>query len=1026
MSRIGITGLGLVASGRRNILPGYEFEKLYAKSELLGNNPIIGGDHSDTYDTLNHMAKIVRDTLNDTKKVAPTLIGRSLEETLRNNWNHVYKHFQYKKDAQGIEQVRRPARSWVDRKEGIDCDCMTVLLSSLLHWQKISHTFRKAQYNAETGWQHVYVVVPKNGVSIDAFDKYNQVDRNKYYVLDCVVDKFNYEVPFIKKFDKLMKIQYLNGLDQATLNGGVTSQLANGFNPMSTAELLAGFGCEFDGLDGFGDALQPMQLQSMFLRGLRQHLVNSRQIIALNPALTAGLYEPALFVQRLDALIASFDNGTLGTTLRELANMEDRDGLGGHGPLGNIFKKIASGVKKVAQKVASTVKTVATNIKKTAPIVVQKIKEDIKSVAKFVVRYNPLTIAVRNGLLLAMKINLFRMAEKLGYGYWTEAQAAQAGLDIAEWKKAKDKLDKVRNIHKKIGGKLDKLDNAIKKGWQHGVEKHKLPTLKSSAATGTTTSSTTDLTTGAVTAFNVNVTDSFGNTFQIKTPADKNGNYNIFINGRHYGQATKLINRSGSVYAVTKSNEIYRYNVPIGGKPDWVRVTTIPAAAKGTTTVTAAPKPAVKTTSVPSYLSTTRSVGIQKPALQNARLSGFGEVEIASTRIKAVVPLLQLVNEQLNKLQFKSLLRKPETTELERFFQAVRTNKGGIATKLSLAYKPVDVANQYSKADYAKLLQVAQFAESLVTQRGGTTQQLRDAVNAGKAVALSQENLGEAATAGTAAASTVLATIGALLSQVDFKKMFKGKADSPASSTDKHVTAPVDEDTFDEGDPTTSVSSNFNLTDVINSVVPKVQSAVSTVKTTPLVQTVQKAVQNAIPQATQVVNQAKSAISQSNLVSTLTKSNLVNTVKNLVTTPTVSLVKSVQPTEAKQVAQVLTPTQALTLKAQIATKPELKETPLAKEVAKVVANPPIQQAQVIESKPLPKDDNTVKYVVIGTGAALVLATAGYFILRGKSSGQVRSLGNTEPEPTPEPTPTPLSGVKKVKSQRTRKVMAITI
>ena len=95
---MGITGLGLVASGKRNIQPGYEFDNLYSRRGLIGTNPIIGGEWSDTYDTLNKMAEIVRDTLSDTKKVASKLKGDTLAKTVENVWNHVYKHFQYSKD----------------------------------------------------------------------------------------------------------------------------------------------------------------------------------------------------------------------------------------------------------------------------------------------------------------------------------------------------------------------------------------------------------------------------------------------------------------------------------------------------------------------------------------------------------------------------------------------------------------------------------------------------------------------------------------------------------------------------------------------------------------------------------------------------------------------------------------------------------------------------------------------------------------------------------------------------------------
>jgi hypothetical protein len=677
MKGLGIIGLGLVATGKRSILPGYEFDSLYDRSGLLGTNPIIGDDQSDTYDTLNRMVEIVLDTLADTENVAAKLKGRTLEETLRNDWNHVYRHFQYEKDANGIEQIRRPARSWSDRKRGIDCDCMSVVLSSLLYHQRIPHAFRKATYTEETGWQHVYVIVPKKGVSLNDFTGAKKVSRNKYFTLDCVVDKFDYEVQPLKKFDKVMKIQYLNGIDSATINGGITPEAASLLScppPRSVEELLGLFGNEFSSLDGLGEVNDRL-VKNAFLTDLKQHLVNTRSILTLNPALTVGLYSPSLFAQRLDALINAFDNPTLRTNvLGELASLEEREEINGLGNVGlgkGFFKKIGQGIKNVAQKVGKGVASAA------------------KSVAKAVVRFNPATIAIRNGLLLAMKLNIFRIAEKLGYGLWTEEQAKAKGLNLDQLRKNKKVLDKVRGIHKAIGGNVSKLDNAIREGWRKGVKKH------------------------------------------------------------------HLISGLGTTSLYTKS------------------------------------------------------------------------------RLSAAAPLLQLVNEHLKDVPFSSLLRKTESSQLSDFFQALRTNQNGMATKLSLAYKSSSEAGSYDKSEYKKLLDRVRAIERLVTVRGGTPQQLHSAVEAGKLVAIttspSNQGIGILPAAIAPAAAT-LAKISSLLKSVDFKSLLKNTIKNKAA---EFVKGKASATNANVDQPSATSSNDDNAADLLTNLVqknPKVANAVNRVK----------------------------------------------------------------------------------------------------------------------------------------------------------------------------------------------------
>lgn len=198
--------LGLVATGKRSIRSGKEYDKYFESATVKGNEVVLIPD-GDVYDTLKLMKQVVNQTLSQTAAIAKELEGASLEQTCRNIWNFLYTHIQYKKDHAKREQLRTPARSWRDRATGIDCDCFAIFISSILTNLGIKHTFRMAGYKGD--FQHVYVVVPIDGKSLSV--------RNNYYVIDPVVDRFNYEVPFKKKHDhKIMgKVTMLNGFGSA-------------------------------------------------------------------------------------------------------------------------------------------------------------------------------------------------------------------------------------------------------------------------------------------------------------------------------------------------------------------------------------------------------------------------------------------------------------------------------------------------------------------------------------------------------------------------------------------------------------------------------------------------------------------------------------------------------------------------------------------------------------------------------------------------------------------------------------------
>lgn len=147
-------------------------------------------------DTLAFIHKVVSKTLGQTKAIANELKGLTVYDTCSNIWQFVYNNVAYKKDAEGLEQVRSPRRTWKDRKTGVDCDCYSTFISSILTNLHIPHLLRITKYKRNY-FQHVYPVVP-NG--------------DKFIILDCVTDQFDFEVPYSEKKDMTMDLQYLDGL----------------------------------------------------------------------------------------------------------------------------------------------------------------------------------------------------------------------------------------------------------------------------------------------------------------------------------------------------------------------------------------------------------------------------------------------------------------------------------------------------------------------------------------------------------------------------------------------------------------------------------------------------------------------------------------------------------------------------------------------------------------------------------------------------------------------------------------------
>jgi hypothetical protein len=419
-------------SARRNIKSGLEYDDLFPAANGLDKVVYRDGNVKDTIKT---MQKIVLKYLDDTKLIAPKLKGKNLEETCRNIWNFLYSHCQYKLDEAGLEQLRRPARAWHDRFQGIDCDCFSIFCSSILTNLDIPHSFRITKYTNENGtpgeWQHVYVIVPK--------------EKSGHYTIDCVAHHFNYEKPFYDKIDYHMT--QLNGIPIAVLSGlGATPD-----------DELYGIlsGEDFTALEGLGTTSE----QKKAFDAIYNHLVSTRNYIEKNPKSVITSGGAAAHLQMLNDAIDNWNTANRDKALEILEQEEERwNNHNGVSGLSDEEEISGLGAVKTKKKFFGKVKEAVHNIGKKAG-------EELKKITKAIVKYNPLSLAVRGGFLLAMKINLLGMAGKIYPAYLTEMQAKSKGISSGNWQKAKSALAQIEKLFvDKLHGRADKLKHAITSG----------------------------------------------------------------------------------------------------------------------------------------------------------------------------------------------------------------------------------------------------------------------------------------------------------------------------------------------------------------------------------------------------------------------------------------------------------------------------------------------------------------------------------------------------------------------------------
>jgi hypothetical protein len=190
---------------------GRQYDHYFPKAE---GGTIVKKKDAKVSDTLKLIPAVIRETAWQTKRFAHEVIkADTLEKTCSNLWHFVYDYIAYKKDEMGKEQVRDAARTWNDRHNvnpktgepmGVDCDCMTTFICSVLHNLEIKNIYFRITKYEEEFWEHIYPVI--------------KLPNGQQITMDCVLHQFNQEAKYTAKQDTAMDLEYLNGVSGSTVN----------------------------------------------------------------------------------------------------------------------------------------------------------------------------------------------------------------------------------------------------------------------------------------------------------------------------------------------------------------------------------------------------------------------------------------------------------------------------------------------------------------------------------------------------------------------------------------------------------------------------------------------------------------------------------------------------------------------------------------------------------------------------------------------------------------------------------------
>nr|WP_319401763.1 hypothetical protein [uncultured Carboxylicivirga sp.] len=468
MNGLALGQLGIV-SGPRNTQDGRKFNNLIKKA--TGKEVFV--KNGNVLETVESCIDIVASHHREVEDLARKLKADTLKDTCRNIFNFAYNYLQYQKDDDGTEQLRTPARSWLDGQmkfkqqgnsnTGIDCDDYSIFCGSILKCLGIPFKFRITKYDGKQHFQHIYVFVPALGDSEDEI------------IIDPVLSKFDYQKPY--SFEKsdfsmsaLQMVAGFHGIDgmTGTTSLGLPIYALSGIDVAggsvaqeSHTELMAIIsGVDFeDTMNGLGEADDAAY---KYIVRTRDFLLKNKD----NKGKMSHIQNPDQFISMLDQAIKFWNTPQRDAVLDKLSTIEDKlaenglikydaDAIEGIYELDDLDSEM-DGLGRRKRRKGRFFKA----LKKVG----KKVGGVAKKVVKAIVRFNPLTIAIRGGLLAALRLNMFGISKKLQYAYLPDNLAAKHNIDATKLKDLKKRLSRVKKLFNGLQGKESNLRKAILKG----------------------------------------------------------------------------------------------------------------------------------------------------------------------------------------------------------------------------------------------------------------------------------------------------------------------------------------------------------------------------------------------------------------------------------------------------------------------------------------------------------------------------------------------------------------------------------
>jgi hypothetical protein len=487
------------------------------------DHPIVGykgfrrtlKENASLDDTLENMKRIaIRDSY-QVKELAFDLMGRSTEETARNLWEFIRENLHYKLDTEGIEELRTPSRTLHDRI--FDCDDATILISAVLLNLGINHEYRITAYKKKGKFTHIYpVAFDENGQEY-VIDTVPEIPHFGYE-----------EQPIIDLKTLSMELHELSGVDpelSADQQRDLLDELNQPFSLSGVEDndydddlLLEGtFLSGLEEVDNPEDAEVVITTKEEALQLIENGVLAeiNKAIASLRkeqeaPTVISQTIDVATELDRLEGLVELWGNETavqqaitdaiaansayknfylaLKMSLEELdKEAGNLNGVEDNEPiylarvesmdLSEIFEDESeedgfldeddeeddedlSGRKSRRRRRKARRKRRRKFFKKVG----KKVGKTLKKIGKAIVRFNPATIAVRNAILLTLKLNLFNISSRVIYGYLNRSQAEAKNMDLHEWGKVVKAKGKLEKFFTNVGGKSKNFRNAVIKG----------------------------------------------------------------------------------------------------------------------------------------------------------------------------------------------------------------------------------------------------------------------------------------------------------------------------------------------------------------------------------------------------------------------------------------------------------------------------------------------------------------------------------------------------------------------------------